>query len=75
MKKYFAFIISFILLYFVFQIGTGLLLTNGYTPNMSSIGGNHNQQVEFGFVSGFPLLLILMIATLAYFISQKLVKS
>ncbi|MFC4024627.1 hypothetical protein ACFOUV_12555 [Oceanobacillus longus] len=75
MKRYFAFIISFILLYFVVQIGTGLLLTYGYTPNMFSIDGNHSQQVEFGFVSGLPLMLILLIATLAHFIAQKLVKS
>lgn len=75
MKKYIVFIVSFILLYFVFQIGTGLLLTYFYSPDVSSISGANGRQVEFGSVSAFPLLLILPIATIAYFLSQKIVKS
>ncbi|MGE8082048.1 hypothetical protein [Peribacillus loiseleuriae] len=71
MKKYLVFIISFILLYTVFQILSGVMLTAFYTPDFSAIEGNYSQEVGFGKVSSIPLLVTLLIATLAYFLSQK----
>ncbi|MDQ0272902.1 ABC-type transport system involved in multi-copper enzyme maturation permease subunit [Cytobacillus purgationiresistens] len=64
MKKYFVFLISFILLYFIFQIGSGLIQTIFYTPNL------HQEQV-FGQILSLPLL-ILVIASLAYLLAQSL---
>ena len=78
MKKYFVFIISFILLYTVFQILPGMILTYFYTPDFSAIeGSNLSQNVVFGEVTStsMPLLVTLLIATSAYFLSQKIFKT
>ena len=76
MKKYFVFIISFILLYTVFQILSGMILTFLYTPDFSAIdGSNLSQKVEFGEVTSMPLIVTLLIATSAYFLSQKIFKT
>lgn len=70
LKRYLVFLISFVIIYMVFQIVSGLILTASYTPDFSSIEGNLSQEVVFGTTS-IPLLLILFIATLAYFLSQQ----
>ncbi|WP_079529241.1 MULTISPECIES: hypothetical protein [Halobacillus] len=70
MKKYFIFIGSFILLYLVYQMASGLILTMNYTPDISFLGGSFPQEVSFGRRS-FHLLVIILIASLAYFFSQK----
>ncbi|RJS50245.1 hypothetical protein CJ483_23740 [Bacillus sp. PK3_68] len=70
MKKYFVFIISFLLLYTVFQVLSGWLLTAFYTPHFSATEENFSQEVVFGTTSS-PLLLTLLTATLAYCFSQK----
>ena len=70
MKKYLVFIVSFVMIFMVFQIVSGLILTASYTPDFSSIGGNLSQKVEFGTIS-IPLLFTLLTASLAYFLSQK----
>ena len=70
LKKYLVFLISFVMLYMVFQIGSGLILTASYTPDFSSIEGNLSQEVVFG-TSSIPLLVTLLTATVAYFLSQK----
>ncbi|MFJ7977937.1 hypothetical protein ACIQZI_20005 [Peribacillus sp. NPDC096379] len=70
MKKYLVFIISFAIIYTVFQIASGLILTASYTPDYSSIEGNLSQTLVFGTTS-IPLLVVLLTATLAYFLSQK----
>lgn len=72
MKKYVVFISSFVLLYIVFQILSGWLLTVLYTPNFSSINNNLSQEVVYGQTSIIPFLATLVIATLAYLLSQKL---
>ncbi|KOR87378.1 hypothetical protein AM233_17930 [Bacillus sp. FJAT-22058] len=69
MKKYLVFLISFVLIYMAFQIGSGWILT-AYTPDFTSIEGNLSQEVVFGTTS-IPLLVTLLTATLAYFLSQK----
>ncbi|MFF2459829.1 hypothetical protein [Peribacillus simplex] len=70
LKKYLVFLINFVMLYMAFQIGSGLILTASYTPDFSSIEGNLSQEVVFG-TSSIPLLVTLLTATVAYFLSQK----
>ncbi len=59
-------------MYIVFQILSGWLLTAFYTPDFSSINNNVSQEVVFGQTSIIPFLATLLVATLAYFLSQKL---
>jgi len=75
LKKYVVFLLSFVLLYIVFQILSGLLLTALYTPNFSTINNNVSQEVVFGQNSIIPFLGTLLVATLAYFLSQKIFTS
>ncbi|MFD2760612.1 hypothetical protein [Lentibacillus juripiscarius] len=72
MKKYVVFILSFGLLYVVGQVLSGWLLTALYTPDLSSVNGNIEQEVEFGRISIIPFLITLLVATIAYFFSQRL---
>jgi quinol-cytochrome oxidoreductase complex cytochrome b subunit len=74
LKKYVVFIFSLVLLYIVFQILSGWLLTALYTPDISSINNNVSQEVEFGQNSIIPFWVTLLTATLAYFLSQKIFK-
>ncbi|MGG3926504.1 hypothetical protein ABET51_10955 [Metabacillus fastidiosus] len=75
MKKYLIFIISFVLLYVVFQISSGLLLTAFYTPNFYVLESVSSQNEMSGETISIPLLATLIIATLAYFLSQKIFKT
>lgn len=75
MKKYIIFIFSFVLLYIVYQLVTGWVLTALYTPNIFPTNKNLSQDVSFGQTTSIPLFSTLLIATLAYFMSQKLFKS
>lgn len=75
LKKFAIFMVSFLLLYFVFQISSGLILTALYTPNFSSVEGNLGQEVVFGDVRFMPLLITMLIAAIAYFLSQKLFRN
>lgn len=75
MKKYFIFILSFLVLYFAFQILSGAILTALYTPDLSTVGGSFSQEVSFGKTNTIPLLGILLVATLAFILSQKSVKT
>jgi hypothetical protein len=72
LKKYVVFIFSFVLLYIVLQISSGWVLTTLYTPDLSLTYNNLSQEVVFGQTSIIPYLSILSIATIAYFLSQKL---
>ncbi|MCM3654392.1 hypothetical protein [Metabacillus litoralis] len=74
LKKNFVFIISFILLYTVFQILSGVILTAFYTPDLSAIETTISQEVAFGKASSMPLIVTMLIATYAYFLSQKYLK-
>jgi hypothetical protein len=75
LKKYFVFILSFIVLFVGFQLLSGAILTALYTPDFSAIGGGFSQEVEFGKTNAIPLLGTLLVATLAYFLSQKVFKA
>ncbi|PPA69532.1 hypothetical protein [Jeotgalibacillus proteolyticus] len=70
MKKFIVFILSFVLLYFVFQIGSGLLLTSLHTPDFTP-NNQFSGEVVFGQTSIIPFLGALLIAALAYVVSQK----
>lgn len=72
MKKYVIFICSFILLYVVGQLLTGWLVTAVYTPELSSVNSNVGQKVSFGQISIIPFLVTLLVASLAYYFSQRL---
>lgn len=74
MKKYLVFIGSFALFLILFEILSGLLLTAFYTPDFSSIN-SYQQEVSFGIDTGYPYLMILLTASLAYYFSQKLGKA
>ncbi|RDW20493.1 hypothetical protein [Oceanobacillus chungangensis] len=72
MKKYLIFIFCFVLLYIVFQILSGWLLTALYTPDISSISNIASQEVVSGQASIISFFATLLVATLAYFLSQKI---
>ncbi|MDT8862596.1 hypothetical protein N0O92_20560 [Alkalihalobacillus sp. MEB130] len=72
MKRYIVFIVSFVLLYIVVQILSGWVLTAFYTPDLPLTNNNVSQEIGFGQTSIIPLLATLSIATLAYFMSQKI---
>ncbi|MGE7767425.1 hypothetical protein [Peribacillus sp. NPDC096540] len=78
MKKYLIFIISFLLLFTLLQISTGLFLTAIYTPDFSEslgMGNTLSKEVVFVQNSQMPTLIIAVLsATLAYFILNKVVK-
>ncbi|MEJ9282306.1 MAG: hypothetical protein C0P75_002635 [Bacilli bacterium] len=69
MKKYLVFIISFILLYAVFQLFSGFILTILNTPNFST--GASTQTVTFGETSKWSFLLMTIAASVAFFVSTK----
>lgn len=68
MKKYIVFMLIFVGSYTVLQWGSGLLLTMFYTPEKLL---TNQQEASFGESSIMPFVMMLMTATLAYFISQK----
>ncbi len=71
MKKYMIFIASFALFYGLFQIVSGLVLTAFYTPNPMMMNPALSNEVAFGNLETFPMIILLLIATLAYFFTQK----
>ncbi|MGG3890757.1 hypothetical protein [Metabacillus fastidiosus] len=74
MRKYLIFITSFILLYVIFQISSGLLLTAFYTPDFYALESASSQKGMIGEAVSIPLLATLIISTLAYFLSQRMFK-
>ena len=72
MKKYVVFILSLTLLYIGVQISSGWILTALYTPDISAINTNSGEGAVFELSPTLQLLVVLLIATLAYFISQKI---
>ena len=68
LKKFLVFISSFVVIFMAFQIVSGLILTASYSPDFLSV--NLSREMSFGYDSN-PLLLTLLTATLAYYISQK----
>lgn len=75
MKKYIIFMISFFVLYMLFQVVSGWILTALYTPSFSSNDSSLSNEVTFGNTSVMPFVVIVLIASLAYFISQKSFKT
>ncbi|MFU0792035.1 MAG: Integral membrane protein [Virgibacillus proomii] len=77
MKKIIIFSISFILLFLLFQVSAGLLLTLIYAPDITetwNINANLSQTVVLKSSSFLiPLLFTLLSALIAYFISKKFV--
>ncbi|WP_018709257.1 hypothetical protein [Siminovitchia fordii] len=76
MKRYFAFIISFILFYIVFEILSGVILTAFYTPDFFAMEGNLSQEAGFTEATFVPIDLTIIIAiataTAAYFVAFKM---
>lgn len=80
MKKYLIFAVSFMLLFLVLQVLSGMLLTFTYTPDVEEAwkaSTNLSQEVMIKS-SHSPLLLTTVIAflsaSIAYFISGKVIK-
>lgn len=80
MKKYLIFAVSFLLLFFIFQVLSGMLLTYMYTPNVEEAwkaSANLSQEVIIKS-SHSPFLLTIVIgllsASVAYFLSGKIIK-
>ena len=74
MKKYVVFVISFVVLSIGFQLLSGWIVTALYDP-VSTIYNKHvHQEIAFGQNSLFLLLSTLVVATVAYFLSQQIVE-
>lgn len=77
MKRYFIFSISFILLFTLFQVLSGVFLTFAYTPDIEEAwNSSANLPQEVVIKSGHsPFLLTLLVAfisaTIAYYIPKK----
>lgn len=77
MKKYLIFAISFILLFLLFQILSGLFLTIAYTPDIEEAWNMSADAPQKVVIKGSrsPFLITLFIAflsaSIAYFIPKK----
>ncbi|WP_087973479.1 hypothetical protein [Oceanobacillus rekensis] len=80
MKKYIIFAISFLLLFSLLQVISGLLLTFMYTPDITeawNTSANLSQEVVIKSGNNHYLLTLVFAfisATIAYFIPNKIVK-
>ncbi len=72
MKKYIIFILSLAVLYFGFHIVSGFILTTLYVPAPTLVNSIPNEAGGFGETSVLPLAIILSMATIAYFLTEKL---
>ncbi|PKR82635.1 hypothetical protein [Heyndrickxia camelliae] len=76
MKKYIIFIVSFILIFSIAQVLSGLFLTATYTPHVSEVWSssvNLPKEVTFGrsaFISTFVMAVFSV--TIAYFVPKTL---
>lgn len=79
MKKYFVFAISFIVLFFAFQMLSGYFLTLFYTPDITAAWNQAGKLSSSVVIKGGSVftsfIFAFFIATAAYFISRKFVKS
>lgn len=80
MKKYIIFTISFVVLFSLFEVVSGMFLTFFYTPNVEAVwelSAQLPQEVVLN-ASGRPFLLTLLFAllsaTIAYFILKGFFK-
>ncbi|WP_017185770.1 hypothetical protein [Alkalibacillus haloalkaliphilus] len=78
MKKFFLFGVSFVVIFAVFQMLSGMILTWMYTPNVSeawSMSGSFPQEtVIVGNFSLVSLGIILASTVIAYIISSKIIQ-
>lgn len=78
MKGYIVFAISFIILFAVFQIVSGYLLTIFYTPDITSAWNQADNLSDNTVIKGgssyTSLLIAFLAATLAYFIPRIFLK-
>lgn len=81
MKKYIIFAISFILLFSLFQVLSGIFLTVAYTPDIEeawNMSANSSEQVAMKGSSNssfvYTLFIAFLSATIAYFIPKKFTK-
>ncbi len=78
MKRYITFIVSFILLFLLFQVMSGMLLTLAYTPDVEEAWNATANLAQVTVIksSYHPFLLMflpaILSASLAYFISNKI---
>jgi quinol-cytochrome oxidoreductase complex cytochrome b subunit len=70
MKKYLLFAGSFIIVYIVLQIVSGLLLTAFYTPEIPSEAVNSPSQVEFGNSNSIPLIISVVSLGIAFAVNR-----
>jgi ABC-type sulfate transport system permease component len=77
MKKFILFTLSFVILFTLFQLLSGMLLTAFYTPDVSeawSISGNSPQEIAFGeslSISNLGTVVFTVLATtIAYLLTQ-----
>ncbi|MEC5425756.1 hypothetical protein QGM71_20005 [Virgibacillus sp. C22-A2] len=81
MKKYSIFAISFILLFSIFQVLSGMLLTFMYTPDITeawNANGNLSQEVVIKSSNSHFLITLFfafLSATIAYFIPKKFIRN
>ncbi len=74
MKKYAVFVISFVMLSIGFQLLSGWIVTALYDPVLTIYNKPVHQELAFGYHSMFLLLSTLVVATVAYFLSQQIVE-
>ncbi|MFE3974705.1 MULTISPECIES: hypothetical protein [unclassified Peribacillus] len=79
MKKYLFFTISFLVIFMILQVLSGLILTAAYAPDFSGsghIGGTLSNEVIFVQRSEMPIMIIAAISAVsAYFILNKVAKN
>lgn len=79
MKRYIVFAISFILLFSLFNILSGVILTAMYTPDIEEAWNSVDTGVVIESTHNnpfiFTLIIALLSATIAYFIPKKLIKN
>ncbi|TFD99433.1 hypothetical protein [Jeotgalibacillus salarius] len=74
MKKYIVFILSLALLYIGFQILSGWVLTALYVPDLSTGYMSTSGGIVLEQSPVIQFLAILLIATIAYVFSQKMIR-
>lgn len=78
MKKYIVFVFSLILLFSLFQVLSGILLTMTYKPDIESAWNLTPHLTQETVIKGISqpslvmLLIIIFSASLAYYISNKI---
>ncbi|WP_285768752.1 hypothetical protein [Peribacillus sp. SI8-4] len=75
MKKYLFFMVSFLLLFTVLQVISGLLLTAAYAPDFSGSTPTDGFSVMISQTQVPVMIFSALSAVMAYFISNRVMKS